>query len=174
MKYLPTAFAQLGFAIKLMQAAEDGALKVEEIDRPLTVADGESILVLPDRVLTSQDELINVCQNNVGISFGAAAITLNRCREEARISIPDPINTEADQWVALVYQIRNAFAHDISEPKWGFQPKYAREYAVAGIRADLRQLNGVPFEHDHIGGSEGLFRLKDYGVALVLGDGLRS
>lgn len=42
------------FAIKLMQAAEDDLLDLEAIDRPLTIEDGEGILVLPDRVLKIQ------------------------------------------------------------------------------------------------------------------------
>lgn len=76
MRYIDTAFGQLSFAIKLMQAAEDGLLDVEAIDRPLTISDGPSILVLPDRVLESADELILACQNLVTITYGAAAITL--------------------------------------------------------------------------------------------------
>jgi len=36
MKYIETAFGQLAFAMKLMQAAEDGAIDVETIDRSLT------------------------------------------------------------------------------------------------------------------------------------------
>lgn len=122
MKYLGTAFEQLGFAIKLMTAAERGLVRVEEIDTPTVIQEGRSVLVLPDRILNSQDDLILACQNNVTITFGAAAITLNRCREEAGIQLPDPIATEEEEWVALVYQIRNAFAHDIAEPRWNIGP----------------------------------------------------
>src|SRR4051812_12475382 len=124
MRYIETAFGQLAFAIKLMQAAEDGLLYLDSIDRPLTIAEGPSVLVLPDRVLASTDDLILACQNNVTIAYGAAAITLNRCREEASVPLPDPIVSEADQWVALVYQIRNAFAHDIAEPRWRTNKRY--------------------------------------------------
>lgn len=97
MKYLDTAFLQLQFAIKLMVSAESGALKVEDLDRPLTIADGKSVMVLPDRVFSTQDDLVNACQNNVTIAFGAAAITLNRCREEAGARLPDPINSDEEQ-----------------------------------------------------------------------------
>lgn len=169
MKYLETAFGQLGFAIKLMAAAELGTLKVEDIDNPMVVRDGRSVFVLPDRVLSSQDELILACQNNVSISFGAAAITLNRCREEAAVQLPDPIDGETDQWVALVYQIRNAFAHDIAEPRWSItKERYARAYSIGRVSADLSGLHGVGFEHTHIGGPGALFLLKDYGLERVL------
>jgi hypothetical protein len=164
MKYLETAFKQLEFSIKLMVSAESGALKVEEIDTPIRIDEGPGVLVLPDRVLSSQDDFVNACQNNVTIAFGAAAITLNRCREEAGARLPDPITTEVEEWIGLVYQIRNAFAHDISEPRWNItKARFARNYVVERIRADLTSLNGVPFEYVQIGGLEALFALKDYG-----------
>ena len=169
MRYIETAFDQLAFAIKLMQAAEDGRLDLESIDRPLTIAEGQSVLVLPDRVLGSVDDLIHVCQNYVTIAYGAAAITLNRCREEASVSLPNPILTEADEWVALVYQIRNAFAHDIAEPRWQINARYAREYKIGWVEADLRGLDGVLFEYAHVRGPEGLFRLKAYGEEHAFG-----
>lgn len=163
MRYIETAFGQLAFAIKLMQAAEDGLLDLESIDRPLTIAEGQSVLVLPDRVLASTDDLILACQNNVTVAYGAAAITLNKCREEASIPLPSPIVTEGDQWAALVYQIRNAFAHDIAEPRWQINARYAREYQIGWVEADLRDLDGVHFDYAHVRGPEGLFRLKTYG-----------
>jgi len=169
MKYLGTAFEQLQFAIKLMTAAELGHLKVEEIDTPNVIQDGRSVLVLPDRVLNSQDDLILACQNNVTINFGAAAITLNRCREEAGLQLPDPIVSEDDQWIALVYQIRNAFAHDIAEPRWNItRERYSRGFTVGSVTADLTGLDGLPFDHGQIGGPEALFLLKDYGLTKLL------
>jgi hypothetical protein len=171
MRYIDTAFGQLGFAIKLMQAAEDGVLDLEAIDKPLTIAEGPSILVLPDRVVAdNNNELILACQNLVGITYGAAAITLNRCREEANVSVPDPIASEVDQWVALIYQIRNAFAHDIAEPKWRVdKARYKREYSVGPVKADLRQLDGLHFDYAQVGGPEGLFHLKSFGEAHAFG-----
>ncbi len=163
MRFIDTAFQQLSFAIKLMQAAEDGVLDVETIDTPLTIHEGTSVLVLPDRVLATQNDLILACQNNLTIAVGAAAITLNRCREEASVVLPNPIVNELDQWVALVYQIRNAFAHDIAAPKWQINDRYRREYAVAGVRVDLRRMNEQRFDYPDLGGLESLFRLKRFG-----------
>ncbi len=163
MNYLDTAFAHLELSIKLMHAAEQGRIRREDIDLPLTIAQGKSFLVLNDQAIQTDDDFINSFQNNVSISFGAAAITLNRCREEWKINLPDPIATERDQWIALVYQIRNAFAHDIAEPKWEIKPRYARSYKVGWVEADLSALNGQPFDYYQLGGPEALFILKDYG-----------
>jgi hypothetical protein len=103
-----------------MQAAEDGRITVESIDKPLSIEMRRGNWVLPDRVLDTQDDFILVCQNLVQMAYGAAAITLNKCREEAGVRPPVVIRDECDEWVALVYQIRNAFAHDIAEPRWAF------------------------------------------------------
>jgi hypothetical protein len=164
MRYLDTAFGQLHFAIKLMQAAEEGRLDLEAIDRPLTVHDAKGILVLPDKVLDDEGELVHVCQNLVTIAYGAAAITLDRCREEAGVKLPGEIENEMDQWVSLVYQIRNAFAHDIAEPRWHItRDRYRRNYQVGRVEADLSEVTGKHFEYDHVGGVEGLFLLKQFG-----------
>lgn len=169
MRYLDTAFAQLAFSIKIMQAAEDGVLDLATIDIPLSIREGSGMLVLPDRIFESNDDAILACQNMVSVSFGAAAITLNRSREERGIVIPDPIASELDQWVALVYQIRNAFAHDISEPTWEIRSgRYRRRYEIDGVVADLSELSGRRFDYDHIGGAESLFALKRYAVERIL------
>lgn len=164
MNYLETAFRQLELSIKLMHAAEIGKLKREDVDIPLSIVEGASILVLNNQAINTADDFVNALQNNVTITFGAAAITLNRCREEVGIRLPDPIKTEIDQWVCLIYQIRNAFAHDISEPKWDFKERYTRTYKVGNLQVDLSNLNKSNFDYHQIGGVESLFLLRDYGV----------
>jgi len=163
MNYLDSAFAQLELAIKLMHAAEQGRIRREEIDLPLTIAEGNSVLVLADQTLHTDADFIIAMQNNVSVAFGAAAITLNRCREEGGRSLSNPISTEVEQWIALVYQIRNAFAHDIAEPKWEINARYRRPYIVGPVKADLSNLHGQHFDYYQLGGPEALFFLKDYG-----------
>lgn len=170
MNYIETAFGHLAFAIKLLQAAEDGLLDAETIDRPLSVDEGMVLLILPDRVLGAPNDLIVACQNHITMAFGAAAITLNRCREEAGVRLPDPIRTASDQWISLVYQIRNAFAHDIAEPRWRIhRGRFARRYEIGPVTADLRGLHGTPFDYSHIGGAGALFHLKEVGDATAFG-----
>src|SRR5687767_146360 len=129
MKFLPTAFAQLQFAWKLYDYALRGKIDLQQLDVPISFTEGKALLVLPDRIFDTPDDLILALQNSLGVAFGAAAITLNRCREEAGIDLPNPINSEVDQFVSLAYQIRNAFAHDIAEPRWNITlPRYRRQY----------------------------------------------
>lgn len=164
MKYIDTAFKQLAFAWKLYDYTLDGKINVEELDRALTFQEGTMVFVLPDKVFDSPEELVVAVENNLVIAFGAAAITLNRCREEAGVKLADPITTEVDQFAGVAYQIRNAFAHDIAEPRWNItNPRFARVYDFGGMRIDLTQVGTKAFEYQDIGGPDVLFWMKNYG-----------
>lgn len=163
MKYLPTAFAQLQFAWKLYNYALDGKLDIKSLDVPVTFQEEGMMLVLPDRIFESDDDLILAIENMFGVAFGAAAITINRSREEAKIPLPKAIVSEQDQFVVLAYQIRNAFAHDIAEPRWEIRNSaFQRKYEFGSVSVDLSNLNGQSSNYRDIGGPEFLFRMREY------------
>ncbi|QJP07678.1 hypothetical protein [Pseudomonas multiresinivorans] len=172
MNFLDTAFRQLAFAWKLHNYACEGNLDLDVLDRPITYTDGgSSIFVLPDKVLNSHNDLILALENNLVIAFGAAAITLNRCREEAGIALGQDFQSETNNFSAVVYQIRNAFAHDIAEPKWNItDPRYARVYEFGDMRFDLTAVGRKPFEYQDIGGPDAIFRIKEYAQRMVWPD----
>lgn len=116
--------------------------------------------------------------NQLSVAFGAAAITLNRCREEyeqvsgksLRAINGDAPTSEGEHFAELVYQIRNAFAHDVSEPRWEIRGVARRRpYLVdrvgdtARIMVDLTNLHGYAFEYAHIDGIDTLHRLREFG-----------
>lgn len=162
MKFIMTAFTNLDLALKLLAVAEDGQLTRASIKdgESITWQSGKSLVVLPDHSFHSDDDFILALQNNVTIAFGAAAITLNVCREEMGIPVPGSIQSEHEHLVALIYQIRNCFAHDIAEPKWFMKPRYELVYDLGYKQIDLRNVNGKPFEYDDIGGLDTLAVLR--------------
>ena len=163
MNFVDAAFRQLAFAWKLYNYALEGQINVNELDKPITFTEGNAVLVLPDKVFATPDDLILALENNLTVAYGAAAITLNRCREETGIELANPIVTEVDQFASVAYQIRNAFAHDIAEPRWNItNPRYARPYEFGGIRIDLTNVGNKHFEYADIGGPDVLFWMKDY------------
>ena len=163
MKYLPTAFANLFFAWKLYHYGLDGKIDVDDLDADITFQENGMIFVLPRRIFENYGDFINALQNNLTIAFGAAAITLKRSCEEAGLKEPNDIVSENDQCIALISQIRNAFSHDISEPRWEMRnPKYLRVYEFGGIRVDLTGLNGQLFAYEQIGGPDALILIKEY------------
>lgn len=87
----------------------------------------------------------------------------SRCREEVGVKLSDPILSEIDQFASLAYQIRNAFAHDISEPRWNIASvRYARVYEFGGLRVDLSNVGNKRFEYADLGGLDALFWMKVY------------
>lgn len=171
MRYLPTAFANVEFAWKLLVYGEAGGIELERLDVPITFQDdnGRPFFVPPDRIFRDPEDLLHALHNNLTIAFGAAAITLNRAIEEAGHRRPNgAFQTEEEQCIALVYQVRNAFAHDIAEPRWEIRnPAFAREYSVGGRVFDLRELHGHPFRYEDFG-IEDLFHLKEYAAHRLL------
>lgn len=165
MQYLPTAFANVQFAWKLLSYGERGEIDLDELDTDVVFQDdnGRPFFAPPARIFSEPDDLINALQNNVTIAFGAAAITLHRSIEEAGHRVPNgEFETEEDQCIALVYQVRNAFAHDIAQPRWEMRnPVFMREYIVAEKHFDLRELHGRDFCYEDFS-VESLFFLKDY------------
>jgi hypothetical protein len=163
MKFIMTAFTNLDLALKMLAVAEDGVLTTENIrdGESIVWTSGKSHAVLSDRSFASNEDFVLALQNNVTIAFGAAAITLNVCREEMGYPVPDVIESPQDQVVSLVYQIRNCFAHDIAEPRWVItRDRYKRVYDLGYKTVDLTGVNGKPFEYDDIGGLDTLAVLR--------------
>lgn len=159
MKFIMTAFTNLELSLKILAVAEDGFLTREHIKdgESITWQSGQSFVVLPDRTFNTDEDFILALQNNVQIAFGAAAITLDVCRQEIGLGLPDPIITEQDQIVALIYQIRCCFAHDIAEPRWVIRrARYKRVYDLGYKKVDLTNLDGKHFAYDDIGGLDTL------------------
>lgn len=96
------------------------------------------------------------------IMFGVAAITLDAARVETT-AIPETIEDETDQAIALSYAIRCCPAHDISQPVWNLRKaKYRRRYEIAAWPVDLTDRNGHPFALRHVGGPGILRHLATY------------
>lgn len=172
-RYLPTAFAQLEFAWKLLAHAQDRKINIDDLDQGTTYLENGMMIVLRDKTFDGYADLIVACENNVLIAFGAAIITLNRAREEVEgLNLPNPIESELDQFVSITYQIRNAFAHDIAEPRWNIRNRrYARKYSFGGIEIDLSEIeDNTPFSYQHIGGPDTIFRMGDYFKHAILGE----
>jgi hypothetical protein len=165
MSYLPTAFANVEFAWKLLAYGEAGEIELDKLDIEIVFQDdnGRPFYVPPAKIFSEPDDLLLALQNNLTIAFGAAAITLHRSIEEAGHKVPGGgIESEKEQCIALVYQVRNAFAHNMAEPRWDMRnPVFKRRYRIDGKTIDLRELNGKLFSYGDFS-VESLFFLKSY------------
>ena len=95
---------------------------------------------------------------------------MHRSIEEAGHKVPSgPFDSENEQCIALVYQLRNAFAHDIAEPKWEMRnPVFEKEYVIADKTFDLRGLSGQKFRYEDFS-VQSLFFLKAYAERNLFG-----
>lgn len=102
-------------------------------------------------------------EKEINARFALAVITLNTFREECGIDLSDPVESENEMCVALIYQIRNAFAHDPSEPAWYItRQRFRKVYNVGDISVNLKDKHGVPFSFEHIGGISTLSVLREH------------
>lgn len=99
------------------------------------------------------------------IAYGVAALTLDAARADQGLTLPDPIDSERDQFVALAYMLRCAPAHDISDPQWKIKGRFRRSYAVAGLTVDLTECDGAVFNFKDIGGPRMICHLASYAQA---------
>lgn len=165
------AFRLLEFAIRVMQYCE-----LDQID--LDAFGGETTLKLEQENVTFNDGYFSTRENAqltsqiaVGAAFGASAIALHNVFE-ATGRERDPSSTEElyTLW-ALVYAVRNAFAHAIAAPTWVVKAKYQRKIHLAfeGIDRviDLSKLDGAEFEYGHLGGFGNWLRIKERVLDLV-------
>lgn len=163
MSYIPTAFAHLAFVWKLYHFGLGNKIDRKELDIPLTFQDVDKkmLFVLPDKIFDTDDDLILALENNLTIAFGAAVIVLDsECSKR-----PNDIVSENDQCRHLIYQIRNAFAHNMAEPIWEIRnEKFRRIYKFGDICADLSSVNGKGFGYEDIGGPDALERIKDFAI----------
>ncbi|NVK18014.1 MAG: hypothetical protein HWE30_04900 [Methylocystaceae bacterium] len=163
MSYIETAFAHLAFAGKLYHLACEGRFKRDEIDIPLTFQDQsqDTVWVLPDKIFDTDDDLLLAFANSLSVAFGTAGIVLDsECGRR-----PNDIETEADQCRHLIYQIRNAFAHNMADPHWEIRnPKFQRVFEFGGLQIDLSDVNGKRFEYRDIGGLDVLECIKDFAI----------
>jgi hypothetical protein len=95
------------------------------------------------------------------IMFGVAAITLDAARAETA-NVPQAIDTELDQAIALAYAIRCCPAHDISEPVWNLHEKYRRKYKIGDLSVDLTGVNNQAFAMEQVAGPQVLRLLANF------------
>jgi hypothetical protein len=81
----------------------------------------------------------------------------------------DHDNPQVRDASVVVWQLRNAFAHDPLNPVWRVSdPKYHRTYHVPPLATlDLKILNGQSVQRRHFGGPLALLKLADLTLAII-------
>lgn len=160
---LDTAFLQLSFAIKLWHYLDSHPLDKDLFDIALTIEDQGSRICLPHEEFKTLREIQLAVENNISISFGAAAITLWEAISEKTgytNSTINPSRTTEEMLAGLIYMIRCCFAHGTVAPRWKIHDKYKIIYKIGNKAVNLISVDEQVFDYAAIGGYETLWLLR--------------
>jgi hypothetical protein len=165
------AFRVLEFAIRTMCYFEVGKVDIASFGSDIGILLEQENAGFSDDYFLSMDNAVIVSHMNVGAAFGTTAIALAKLFEKARARRDFSSDEATYSLWCLVYAIRNAFAHEIGNPRWVVKEKYRRKLRIAlgngEIEVDLAKLNGQNFDYDHIGGFANWQKIKDESFKLL-------
>ena len=165
------AFRLLEFAIRTMCYFELGKVDIGLFGQNTIILDENGNINFNGNYFSSKDNAVIVSQINVGAAFGASAIQLNKFFETAGTKR----NPDSDDLVStlscLVYAVRNAFAHEIADPKWKIDKKYRKKLNIElegdKITIALDTLHGCEFKYEQIGGLGNWYKIKNESLKLL-------
>jgi hypothetical protein len=163
------AFRQLEFSIKLLSYCELRKIDPSDFDTDHTVLLENGNLGFPTGHFTDPDNIIRAAGVSVLLAFAGSALALDKAYEMAGIKPSPQCNDNQESIRTLVYMVRCAYAHGISEPQWEargqYQCKLRIELGAEKTEIDLSSLHGQLFDFDHIGGHRKWFQIRDSAVS---------
>ncbi len=166
------AGTSLSLALRLCAAASDGRLSPEIYAKGVIVASSAQTVRVPPEPEKTKDDLELETSNLVILALGASAVIVDEALD-AKFGQKDPLQTTG-LWAmrAMVYQLRNAFAHNPLRPKWSIKGKYHRQYQVevegTKFLFDATALDGKPVDPGHIGDFHFWSHILDYSGRIVV------
>ena len=162
--------------MKLFPYFEKGCVRKESFDCEILIDEGR--LRLEAGIFHSYDDLVLAAQNVYSSTLGVCAIALESALTECGLANNSSDTTAHGQLRSFIYQVRNAFAHDLMTPVWSAKGLYARTYDLRpfGIPepVDLEALNGQGLELHQFGGVRGFEALRDAVLELVASGATRT
>lgn len=159
------AFLHLEFSIKLFLYFEKGLVAQDEFDCDTTIQTREGEVRFGRGAFYTSRDLVLAAQNVYSSALGVCAIAMESALADFGSERNPADDSPKGQLRALVYQMRNAFAHDAMLPCWRVRGPHRR---VLDLRAfgvpslvDLEQLDGQALDLEQFGGMKGLERVRD-------------
>ena len=158
------AFQQLEFAVKLLSFCELGNINPADFDTDHVVLLEGGNLHFPTGQFSDQDRLNRAASISVLLAFSASVLVLDKGFEV--IGVPRDLEADDDlgKLRTLIYMVRCAQAHSITDPRWEARGKFARSITVdlgeTQISLDLQAMHGQRFHIDQLGGYENWYRIR--------------
>ncbi|MCL5801910.1 MAG: hypothetical protein M1283_05265 [Gammaproteobacteria bacterium] len=169
---IATAQATLGLAIRLSGEVEAGRINTEIFKRGVIIHTGGNGLRLPPFHEGTDQDIKHGIANIVLIALGASALTVDETLNEVFGKAATDTDSTRIGIRVMVYQLRNAFAHNPWRPKWIVFPKYRNSYPIelddgSRFTFDATNLNGDGVKPEHVGGLEFWTKLLQHCERLV-------
>jgi len=162
---IENALAMLTLSIRFAEGCESGIIPLSFGWRTVHVdTGGPGLTIAPQRY--SKQKLVDQSYNLMLGALGQTAIIVNEALDQ-KFGSKNPLDTsELGSARSIIYQIRNAFAHEPLTPIWRVKDSYRRVYAVhvgpARIRFNGAVLDGRNLRPADFGGIEGYIQMLKY------------
>ena len=118
--------------------------------------------IIPHEYELSKSDLYQDAQNLQVSALGTCILFLDKTLESFVKKNPSS-EVNFDKIRSIIFQLRNAYAHNPLRPTWYCWTKYLRKYKIElsnkSILIDLSTLNGQEFDINQIGGFGNLFSM---------------
>ena len=161
---------QFLFAMRVKGAIEHDFITLTQIDHKIEIKG--TTTTLDDQQWNSKEDLLLLAENAVLLSIAGLTIATDEelahvlgSREPSRTDYPFNLR-------AVIYQLRNCFAHNLLIPTYQVSPAYLRSYPLGFLPGspvvDFRKLNGSTFDYQNFGGFDNFYALFEESEKLIL------
>lgn len=163
---------QVAFAFKLKRAIESGSVRKDQLDIDVEV--GGSSMTWQKDAFRCKDDMLILAENTVNMSLASLAIAAD---EELNLHLgcKVPEKTEHPHNIrAIIYQIRNAYAHNPLAPTWRVNNQrykktpYSYKSGECQICVDFSRLHGERLDYAHFNGFDHFWSLFEDARELVM------
>lgn len=156
---IATAQAVLSLAFRLESEVLAGRISKELFSREVTVITGSTGVKVPAFPEGSDEDLRLGISNIVLVALSASALTVDETLDQVFGDRSADTDTNRVNIRVMVYQLRNAFAHNPWRPKWLVYPKYRNVFPIeldegSKFIFDATALDGDGIKPEQVGGLE--------------------
>jgi hypothetical protein len=162
------AIAELIHGFQYLDAVQDGRITLATLKTEIRLIDDETGKSMGgvSRTYTTQ-QFVDSAWNALWAQMAIGAIAIDEALDSAFHDKTETTHlgqNDMDAARSIIYQVRNAFAHEPFQPTWRCTPKYHRLFRVsaANVEWNGRAVHGHGFAPADVGGWLGYFRLLDY------------
>ncbi len=165
------SFLQVEYAVRMLAYCESRQINIPRFIHRERVELITGDLIFPRVNFDTFDKLIPASKVSVSLAFGGTALALDKAWEVAGFPCNPNSEEEPIKLRMLVYMVRCAYAHGVTEPRWEVRNNYRRIIELNSLKEplslDLRKLNCQLFNFDELGGHKKWFEIRDASVQAI-------